>query len=268
MVSLPCALAMQSFLVVSNRPTFATGGGFVMGSTHFYLEYLMAIQNLLVQCFHNPAIFAIEYSLAPGAQYPKQSEEVLNGYLHALSVAKSNDRVCVMGDSAGGSLGLNMLAELRKPGRVSFAGQTPAYMVLVSPWMTLASDSHRNTADDYLSAESLHKWAKLYAPIDTGCGIKDVASPSVVLWSGWKSQGPKHGYYIWFGGMELLASEIRSTVQHMKKLGAEVYVDERQSGGRNVHVWPVISFYLASDQDRRLEETRGIVAGIARVFLE
>ncbi|MBE3042621.1 alpha/beta hydrolase fold domain-containing protein [Candidatus Bathyarchaeota archaeon] len=240
----------------------------MMGSTHFYLEYLMAIQNLLVQCFHNPAIFAIEYSLAPGAQYPKQSEEVLNGYLHALSVAKSNDRVCVMGDSAGGSLGLNMLADLRKPGRVSFAGETPAYMVLVSPWLTLASDSHRDTADDYLSAESLHKFANLYAPDKTGRGIMEIASPSVVLRSGWKLQGPKHGYYIWFGEKELLAQDIRSTMQTPKKLGAKVYLDERQSGGRNVHVWPLISFYLASDQDRRLEETRGIVARIARVFLE
>lgn len=240
-----------------------------MGSTHFYLEYLMAIQSLLRQYFHNPAIFAIEYSLAPATRYPEQSAEVLKGYRHVLSVAKSGDRICVMGDSAGGSLGLNLLGDIRRAVKFSKEEcEPPAFMVLVSPWMTLVSDAHLDTQDDYLSAESLHKFARLYAPDHTGPGVVHEASPSVTLRSNWKTLGPKFGYYIWYGDAELLAPDIRSSIQRLKKVGASVHVEERQGGGRNVHVWPLISFFLASDQERRLEETRAIVAAISSLFTE
>lgn len=235
-----------------------------MGSTHFYLEYLMALHSLLGQYYHNPAIFAIEYSLAPGAQYPRQPDEVFSGYLHALSVAGSGDCVCVMGDSAGGSLALGLLSDLRKSGMLSKEfRERPAFMVLVSPWMTLVSENHRNSQDDYLSSESLHHFARLYAPDETGCIVRDVASPSVFMRTGWRSLGPKYGYYIWYGKNELLAPDIREAIQRLRKLGASVHVDAREAGGRSLHVWPLISFFLASDQNRRLEETKSIVAAIS-----
>lgn len=240
-----------------------------MGSTHFYLEYLMAVQSLLLQYFHNPAIFAVEYSLAPGAQYPQQSVEVLNGYCHALSVAKSGDRVCVMGDSAGGALGLNLLGDLHKVMKSSKEGrEAPAFMVAVSPWMTLVSDAHRDTQDDYLSTESLHKFARLYDPENTRPGVEQKASPSVNLRTNWKTLCPSFGYYIWYGDGELLAPDIRSAVQRLRKEGAPVHVEERQGLGRNLHVWPLISFFLASNQERRLQETRHIVGTIGSLFTE
>lgn len=267
MVSLCCPVKIQSSLVVPGKLKLATGGGFVMGSPHFYLEYLMAFHSLLRTYFHNPAIFAIEYSLAPGAQWPVQRTEVFNGYLHVLSVAKSANRICVMGDSAGGSLSLSLLHNIRKAADVSNGYcEPPAFMVLVSPWMTLVSDTHRDSPDDYLSVRALHKFAHLYAPDKSDHGVVEDASPSVLLRSGWKSMSPQFGYYIWYGDKELLAPDIRSAIQRMRKLGASVHVEARQAGGRNLHVWPLISFFVASDQERRMEEMKTIAAAIAAVM--
>lgn len=259
--------ALLLFVEISDWLTSAIGGGFVMGSTHFYLEYLMAFHSLLKQNYHNPAVFTIEYSLAPGARYPKQSREVLNGYIHALSVAKTGDRVCVMGDSAGGTLGLGLLSDLREAAMLhKKMYDRPGFMVLISPWMTLVSEAHRDSHDDYLSAESLHKFARLYAPEETGRGVRPAASPSAGIRTGWRSLGPKFGYYIWYGNNELLAPDIREAIQRLRKLGASVHVDMRESGGRNLHVWPLISFFLASDQNRRLEEMKTLVPAITSLM--
>lgn len=235
-----------------------------MGSTYFYLEYLMAFHSLLREYFHNPAIFAVEYSLAPGEQYPVQPTEVRMGYVHVLSVAKSSNRVCVMGDSAGGSLSLNLIGDLRKVAMlVNGVPEMPAFIVLVSPWMTFVSKNHQDTEDDYLSSTALHKFARLYAPDDSGTGVLQEASPSAGLISRRNAMGPKRGYYIWYGDKELLARDIRSTIQTLRNMGISVRSEVRREGGRNVHVWPLISFFLASTQERRLQETKGIVRAIA-----
>ena len=84
-----------------------------MGSSYFYLEFLMAWHHLLVEGgFKNPAIFALEYTLVPDQVYPRQVLEALEGYNHVLEVVKDASKVCVSGDSAGGSLILSLLLEL------------------------------------------------------------------------------------------------------------------------------------------------------------
>ncbi|SPO02854.1 uncharacterized protein DNG_05531 [Cephalotrichum gorgonifer] len=188
------------------------GGGFMMGSTHFYLEFLISFHSLLGRYFNNPAIFAIEYSLAPGTQYPRQPAEVLNGYAHALSVAKSASRVCVMGDSAGGSLGLTLLSDISKAAKPSDTrSQRPAYMVLISPWMTLVSDNHHTSTEDYLSVSSLHKFARLYAPDKAGSGVVESASASVAMRLGWKSFSPQYGYFICLSLSSTINNRITNT---------------------------------------------------------
>ena len=75
-----------------------------MGSSHFYLEFLLTWVSTLVQSgYRNPAIFALDYTLVPDASFPVQLEETCRGYEHVLTLADPSN-VCVAGDSAGAFL--------------------------------------------------------------------------------------------------------------------------------------------------------------------
>jgi len=49
------------------------GGGFSLGSSHFYLEFLITMLDLLKEAgYRAPAIFSLEYTLVPDQAYPVQ----------------------------------------------------------------------------------------------------------------------------------------------------------------------------------------------------
>lgn len=57
---------------------YCHGGGFSMGSSYFYIEFLMAWIHLLKSAgYANPALFALEYTLVPEATYPTQTQKHL-----------------------------------------------------------------------------------------------------------------------------------------------------------------------------------------------
>jgi len=75
-----------------------------MGSSYFYLEFLIAWLSLLKSSgFHNPAIFALEYTLVPDQAYPVQLQQALSAY---KNICANHDpaRIVVSGDSAGATL--------------------------------------------------------------------------------------------------------------------------------------------------------------------
>ena len=62
-----------------------------MGSSYFYLEFLMAWVDLLKDSgYKNPAIFALEYDLVPDAQFPTQLEQAMTGYDYVCSIAQDS----------------------------------------------------------------------------------------------------------------------------------------------------------------------------------
>ncbi|TVY89219.1 Monoterpene epsilon-lactone hydrolase, partial [Lachnellula willkommii] len=151
---------------------YVHGGGFSMGSSYFYLEFLITLLTLLSTStsFTNPAILSLEYTLVPDATYPTQLHEALAGYAHAVRVMRGDaSRVCVAGDSAGGTIVLSMLlrlGEIAKNGdgnangdgafnakaeneiEISGAGVRnwrPGMAVLISPWITLHLDPTTQT---------------------------------------------------------------------------------------------------------------------------
>jgi acetyl esterase/lipase len=89
---------------------YCHGGGFSMGSSFFYMEFLLAWVSLLKEAgYRNPALFALDYSLVPDAVFPTQLQETLAGYQYVLSIAQNPSRICVGGDSAGATLILSFL---------------------------------------------------------------------------------------------------------------------------------------------------------------
>lgn len=150
------------------------GGGFSMGSSYFYLEFLMGLCGLLrtrpqvrpsecgrpIHKFTNPAILALEYSLVPTATYPTQLYETLLGYERALHMVRGDaSKIVLAGDSAGATLVLSLLLCLGEKGGEHLK---PGFATLISPWCELVSEGNRDTRSDYLNGDSLHLYARQY----------------------------------------------------------------------------------------------------------
>lgn len=238
------------------------GGGFSMGSSYFYLEFLLAWITLLrVAGFRNPAIFALEYTLVPDESYPVQLQQAIVGYNYVLSVTNDLSKVCVSGDSAGATLILSLLLHLAHGRHGSVPERTilPGMAVLISPWVTLVSRKDLNTPSDYLDATNLHHYARQYAngkiaindPLISPGNCKDT------MW--WKRASPSKGFFICYGSEEVFAPEVRDLLDVLKAAGARLESLEEQGG---IHAWPVATLFLSSTKAERQKGLKVIVEQI------
>jgi acetyl esterase/lipase len=227
------------------------GGGFSMGSAYFYMEFLMAwATRLKNRGFHNPAVFALEYTLVPYAKWPVQFNETRAGYtfLRESFGDDSAAKICVSGDSAGATLILSMLLQ---PGHLDQSPQfqslsRPELAILLSPWTHLVSALNQNTASDYLDKDSLHLYAKQYAGAATM--LDGVVSPGLSTGC-WKKASPHSGYRVVYGGEEVFRPGVQEMVENMRRDGAIVKVHEQEAG---IHAWPVVNLFLGQSREERL----------------
>ncbi|KAL8933177.1 MAG: hypothetical protein Q9216_006486 [Gyalolechia sp. 2 TL-2023] len=239
----------------SERPDlviyYCHGGGFSMGSSYFYLEFLLAWLTFLREAgYRNPAIFALEYTLVPDEKYPSQLEQTIAGYDHVCHITKDPSRICLAGDSAGATLQLSLLLRISKssdPGK-----RRPGFATLISPWATLVTPKNRDTPSDYLNADSLHLYGRQYA--GTPANLKDpLVSPGVCKdrdW--WARASPSGGFCFMYGSEEVFGPEVRDLIAFLRRSGCAVRVREEPG---QVHAWPVVSLFLA---DKQAERTKGL----------
>ncbi|TWU73555.1 hypothetical protein ED733_004013 [Metarhizium rileyi] len=193
------------------------GGGFALGSCYFYLEFLLAMHHLLRKAgFENPAIFALEYTLIPEKTHPTQVNQAALGYRHVLGEVKDASKVCIAGDSAGGTLTLSLLLELgKKTDGCQLNGITtlavPRLAVLISPWITLVSNIHYPSEVDYLERDTLWKYGKAYG----GSAVDDCTASPGLCGDGdlWRAVSPQRGYFIVYGEDETLAPDAETFIQ-------------------------------------------------------
>lgn len=111
------------------------GGGYVYGSTDTHRSFI----NRLVKKT-NTDVFSVNYRLAPENPFPAAVEDAQNAYDWLLQKI-SNDKIILMGDSAGGSLCTAIMFETR---------QLPKAAVLISPWTEpMAKGGSIDTNDEY-----------------------------------------------------------------------------------------------------------------------
>ena len=230
---------------------YCHGGGFSMGSSYFYLEFLLAwLTRLQDKGFQNPAVFALEYTLVPDKTWPTQLNETRAGFkfLQDTFGEGSAKKICVSGDSAGATLILSMLlysGGSDQDPQLS-TSERPGLAVLLSPWTHLVSELNRNTPSDYLDKNSLHLYAKQYA----GAAAKtdEVISPGLSV-TRWKRSSPENGYRVIHGAEEVFSPGIEEMLEHMKKDGALV---KRYKKGAGIHAWPVVNLFLGATREERL----------------
>ena len=234
---------------------YCHGGGFSMGSSFFYMEFLLAWVSLLKSAgYRNPALFALEYTLVPDATYPTQLHETLAGYKYVLSLAQSSSHVVVGGDSAGATLILSFLLFITDDSDLRH--QKPGLAIMISPWVTIVSRNNRNTASDYLNSDSLELYGRQYIGKTTKTA-DPLASPGHCQdMKKWSDASPERGWYFLFGSEEVLGPETRELISLVKSTGSEVEVWEDRGG---IHAWPVASLYLGATREERLGGLNSIV---------
>ncbi|KAF1927458.1 alpha/beta-hydrolase [Didymella exigua CBS 183.55] len=237
---------------------YAHGGGFSMGSSYFYMEFLLAWVTLLKAAgYRNPALFALEYTLVPDTTYPSQLHETLAGYSYVLSLAPSSTKVVVGGDSAGATLMLSFLLHLTE--HAELRHQRPGMAVMISPWVTIVSKNNRNTASDFLNDESLEQYGRQYIGKKASVDDPMVSPGHCKDMKRWTDASPEKGWYVLYGSEEVLGPETRELISLLKSTGTHVDEWEEQGG---IHAWPVASLYLGESKDERLSGLQSIVEAI------
>jgi acetyl esterase/lipase len=116
---------------------FVHGGGFTSNSPHG--PYRAFAAELAARTHYR--VFTPDYSLAPEYKYPVQVNEVL---ALARILRRTHTRVLLVGDSAGGTIGLS--AALRRP-------ELFAACAFVSPWVDLAGGTTSYTSRAWCLAQ-------------------------------------------------------------------------------------------------------------------
>lgn len=212
-----------------------------MGSSYFYLEFLLAFLTLLKTTtrFTNPAILALEYDLVPDQSYPVQLHQAIAGYKHILSLTRNDtSRIVISGDSAGATLMLSLLLHLGSSHAKKSLGidinrdNRPAMAVLISPWTTLVSELDKNTASDYLDADNLHQYAFQYAGNKISAYDPLISPGKCKDMKWWQNSAPTKGFFITFGAEEVFAPEIEGMICLLKDCGIRTEWQEEEGGIR------------------------------------
>ncbi|USW51866.1 Putative alpha/beta hydrolase-3 [Septoria linicola] len=234
---------------------YCHGGGFSMGSSYFYLEFLLVWLTLLKKAgYENPALFALEYTLVPEATYPTQVQEALAGYKYVLSTVDDPSQIVVSGDSAGATLILSLM--LCVSGYSSLKNKMPGLAIIISPWSTIISPKNQNTPSDYLNADSLHLYGSQYIG-KNGSQDNALVSPGRCDDLGWwRRASPTKGWYFIYASEEVFAPEAKDLIAKLKR--AEVRVDEYEEYGW-IHAWPVVKLFLCNKQEERQHGLQKIV---------
>lgn len=135
---------------------FLHGGAYRIGSRAAYRHFTWRLAAAA-----RARVLAIEYRLAPEHPFPAALDDAVAAYRWLIGRNVDSRQMLVMGDSAGGGLGLALLLRLRDRGE-----RLPAGAIALSPWtdlaLTGASLATNADADPMLDVTYLPRFAADY----------------------------------------------------------------------------------------------------------
>ncbi|MFW0789834.1 alpha/beta hydrolase [Gordonia sp. CPCC 205333] len=187
-------------------------------------------------------VFSLDYRLGPRYRLPDGGDDAIRGYRWLLDLGYRPENIVVAGDSAGGHLALDVLADNHRAGRPQ-----PSGMVLFSPLLdpTFALAVAREAGgvrDPYISAIAAQRILALYTrnavvdnprvtvPIDTGMSL-----PRTL---------------IQFGGREVMGDDATEMHRRLIAAGGDSELQEWPDQGHVFQMFP----YLTPESGRAISE--------------
>ncbi|UVF80225.1 alpha/beta hydrolase [Gordonia mangrovi] len=201
------------------------GSGYVVCSarTHRGLVARLSRQTGL-------SAFSLDYRLGPEYRFPSAGDDAIRGYHWLLEQGYRPDQIVVGGDSAGGHLALDLLADNHRRG----VGQ-PRGLVLFSPlydptFDLAVANQLRGTRDPVIDAVAAQRILQLY----TGPAAPDHPRMRITLDAA-MSLPPT---LIQVGGLEVMGDDARAVARAMRSAGADVRLQEWPGQGHVFQMFP------------------------------
>lgn len=141
---------------------FLHGGCYTFGITTFHWSMISWLAKAL-----NARVVVPLYPLAPEFTATESLGAVLSIYEHLVVPSAGVGGICIMGDSAGGGLGLALAQALLLRGP---AMRQPDSLILIAPWLDVALEDpalrELEKKDPMLSVDGLQYAGRLWAGVD------------------------------------------------------------------------------------------------------
>ncbi len=220
---------IQNYKTHNKYILYIHGGAFCMckAGTHRGLLFRLAKKT-------NTVIFSVNYRRAPEFKHPIPLNDCLFAYLYLLEMVKNPDHIIIAGDSAGGNLAINLLAEL-----IKHQIPIPNKCILISPWTDLTdcgknNSWHINQKYDIINT-TLSKHFSLEYIDKTKYSLDDLSPiklPDHIL-----SKMPS--LLVEYGECEVLHDQIELFCKKLKNLGVNIIYNCRYD---MIHVFPLFHF--------------------------
>lgn len=217
------------------------GGGYVTGSIASHLMMCIPMAQTLKMNVLLP-----EYRLAPEHPFPAAIDDVLKIYHWLLTQGYAANDIIISGDSAGGGLGVAVVAALRDQNEA-----LPAAMICISPWadLTMEGRSHstRAKAEAVLNADVLREWALCYT------NESNLSNPLVSpIFANLRDFPP---LLIQVGSDEILVDDAIALAEKAKSAGVDVTL---KIWDGMWHVWQALGD-LIPESEKSFEEIRQFI---------
>ncbi|KAH0380372.1 alpha/beta-hydrolase, partial [Aureobasidium melanogenum] len=223
------------------------GGAYQVGHPASALAPFLRIAELADKKGKSIAVFALDYSLTPQAQFPTQVSQAKAAYRYLLEDQNIDAaKIAPIGDSAGAHLILSLLSVLADEKSLP---KPEAGAFLIAPWIDLRcvrdGSFVRNRDSDYLLRDRLIRAGYQVMPREL-----DATAPHIINFSlprpekqSWAHVLPSK-VWVGIGSNEILLDDAIAFVDRVKADG--VNVDFQIDEGK-VHDWHIVEDLLDAD---------------------
>ncbi|MEE4025560.1 alpha/beta hydrolase [Gordonia sp. PKS22-38] len=189
--------------------------------------------------------FSLDYRLAPEHRFPTAGDDAIRGYHWLLDQGYQPDQIVVAGDSAGGHLALDLIADNHRRG----VGQ-PRGLVMFSPlydptFDLAVANQARGARDPIIDAVAAQRILQLY----TGTTEPDHPRMRIAL-DDTMALPPT---LIQVGGLEVMGDDARAIARVMRTAGGDVRLQEWPGQG---HVFQMFGRLIPESRLALREATR------------